>query len=125
MPRTLNEEQKADEREWRFKNYWQNAERIRERNRRYYYEKKGLPVPEKRKYRLRLEEDRKDLYKHYKEWEEVLKKKEADLKALEKQIKEAGMTPVKTSKVAVPVKEPKPPKEPKPRQRAAWCRWFS
>lgn len=106
MPRK-NEEQMAEEREWRFKNYWENAEHIRERNRRYYYEKRGLPVPEKRKYRLRLHDDREELYNRLNEWEALLMEKEAELKALQEQLEKAGITPVKVSKKKAPAKAPK------------------
>lgn len=102
-----NEQQLSDEREWRFKNYWENVERIRERNRQYYYTKQGLPVPEKRKYRLRLQDDREELYNRLKEWETLLVQKEADLKALQEQLKANGITPVKTSKIRAPIKMPK------------------
>ena len=49
MPKTPEE---------RFNYYWKNAERIREHTRVYGYQRRGLPVPEKRVYKLRSFEER-------------------------------------------------------------------
>jgi len=45
-------------REAAYRNYWRNAERIRERNRVYNYKKKGMEAPPKKTYKLRAPEER-------------------------------------------------------------------
>ena len=87
----------ATEQEKRFDNYWKDPERIRERNRAYYWKKRGLPVPEKKIYKLRTEERRSeaqhkayaelaDERKKLQEMAEALKEREKKLKEKEKQI---------------------------------------
>ncbi len=86
MPRT-DEERLAS-----FEAYWKNPEKIRERNRRWYYEHRGLPVPEKKEYTLRDPQTKQKITKEsfdcLKMLEEKLKKMKEELDEREKQLDE-------------------------------------
>lgn len=81
------------EKEKRFDDYWKDPERVRERNRAYYWTKRGLPVPEKKIYKLRTDDRRDEARakalaevagerKRLEEWEARLKEKEQQLNEL-------------------------------------------
>ena len=82
----------GDTKESRFKRYWKNPEKVRERNRAYYYEKRGLPVPEKKVYKLRgvheREEAVRDALKKIKEIEVILKLREEEVEKREERLRQ-------------------------------------
>lgn len=78
---------KEKEKEKRFARYWANPERIRERNRAYHYTRRGLPVPEKRTYKLRNKDEKLEkAAKELQEMRALLEEKEAALRFREEQV---------------------------------------
>jgi len=97
----------------RWAHYWANADKIREANREYYYKSRGLPVPEKRTYKLRKAETLTAVMdakiKQIEEKEKAIAAREAALAAKEAALaaKEAAIS------AQAPLKKPRAPKTPR------------
>lgn len=78
--------------ETKFIRYWKNPEKVRQRNREYYYKKRGLEVPEKKHYNKYSKENRLEGAEAIqrlvdKKVKELLAVRTAELDAREKRLK--------------------------------------
>lgn len=79
----------TDRADKQFLKYWENPEAIRERNRAYYFKKRGLEVPEKRDYKVHTDDaEREKMYAQLKEIRKKINQRTKELNLKEKELNE-------------------------------------